>query len=208
MYKKIRLYYQIIFLLLLFLSFSSSSSLLSKEELPQNWTEQQMCDFITDKIINYRTSLIISNGDEIQIKFMNRDTMNKRFTEFRQIQTLRKKHFDTKKIKKYYIPNMFNVDIDNRPTYTVAVPWNVKNCYDFIEYAAYDQILYYSLTYSYDLIPNPHIIVEGNKISIDPHTLVKYSSSFPSHTKKEWYSNQKPNIDLNKKLPSLDHLDL
>jgi hypothetical protein len=34
---------------------------------------------------------------------------------------------------------------------------------------------------------------------------VKYSSSFPSHTKKEWYSNQKSKIDLNQKPPSFHH---
>jgi hypothetical protein len=55
------------------------------------------------------------------------------------------------------------------------------------------------------MIPNPHLIAEGNNISKDPHTLVKYSSSFPSHKKKESYSNQKPKIDLKNKSPSLDH---
>jgi hypothetical protein len=100
---------------------------------------------------------------------------------------------------------MFNVDIENRPTYTVAVPSNVQDCYDFIEYATFDQMLYYSLKYSYDMISNPHLREEGNKISIDPHSLVKYSSSFPSHTKKEWYSSQKPKIHLQNKSPSLDH---
>jgi hypothetical protein len=79
-----------------------------------------------------------------------------------------------------------------------------EDCYDFVEYAAYDQMLYYSLTYSYDMIPNPYLMVEGNKISIDPHTLVKYSSNFPSHTKKEWYSNPKLKVDLEKKPPPLD----
>jgi hypothetical protein len=113
MFKKIRLYHLILLLLLLLQ--------LSSDELPQNWTEQQMRDFITDKIIQDKTSLLITNGDEDKIKFMNRDTMNKKFTEFKQIQTIRKKFYDIKTIKKYYIPNMFNFDIDNRPTYTVAV---------------------------------------------------------------------------------------
>jgi hypothetical protein len=99
---------------------------------------------------------------------------------------------------------MFNVDMDNRPTYTVAVPWHAEDCYDFIEYTAHDQMLYYSLTYSYDIIQNPHLREEGNKIFIDPHTLVKYSSSFPFHKQKEWYSNPKPKIDSNQKPPSLD----
>jgi hypothetical protein len=185
-------------------STSSSSSLLS-DDLPQIWTEQEIQQFITEKIINDRTSLIITNGDENQIKLMNRNTMNKKLAEFRKTQAVRKKFYDIKTIKKYYIQNMFNVDVDNRPTYTVAVKWYVEDCYDFIEYTAFDQMLYYSLTYSYDMIPNPHLREEGNKISIDPHTSVKYSSSFPSHTKKECYSNQKRRIDLSQKPPSLDH---
>jgi hypothetical protein len=52
---------------------------------------------------------------------------------------------------------------------------------------------------------NPHLTEEGNKISIDLHSLMKYSSSFPSHKNKEWYSTQRPKIDFNQKLPSLDH---
>jgi hypothetical protein len=124
-----------------------------------------MSDFITDKIINDTTSLIITKGDENQIKLMNSD----RYKHFiRSIKILKK--------KKYYIPNMFNVYDDNKLTYTVAVPWYVEDCYDFIEYAAYDQILYCSLTYSYDVISNPHLIVEGNKISIDSQSLVKSCS--------------------------------
>jgi hypothetical protein len=74
--------------------------------------------------------------------------MNYKFTKFKQIQALRKKHDVIKKIKKYYIPNMFNVDDDKRPTYTVAIPWYAEDYYDFIEYAAFYQMLYYSLTYS------------------------------------------------------------
>jgi hypothetical protein len=34
---------------------------------------------------------------------------------------------------------------------------------------------------------------------------VKYSSSFPFHKKREWYSNQKRRIDLSQKPPSLYH---
>jgi hypothetical protein len=76
---------------------------------------------------------------------------------------------------------MFNVDMENRPTYTVAIPWKAEDCYDFIEYTAHDQMMYYYLKYSYDMISNPHLLEEGNKISINPHSLVKYSSSFVPH---------------------------
>jgi hypothetical protein len=186
-------------------SSSSSSSLLDPNERPQNWTEKQMRDFITDKIINDRSSLLITNGNEQEIKLMNRDTINKKLAEFRKLQALRKNYYDIKTVTKYYIPNMFNVDDDKRPTYTVAVPWYAEDCYDFIEYSAFDQMVYYSLTCSYDMIPNPHLREEGNKISIDPHSLVKYSSSFEPHKNSGWYLNQKVKIDLNQKPPSLDH---
>jgi hypothetical protein len=46
---------------------------------------------------------------------------------------------------------------------------------------------------------------EDNKISIDPHSLVKYSSSFEPHTNKELYSNHRPKMDFNQKQPSLDY---
>jgi hypothetical protein len=102
-----------------------------------------MRNFITDKIINHRTSLIITNCDEQDIKLKNRDTMNKKLAEFRKIQAVGNKHYNPKTLKKYFISNMFNVDYDKRPTYTVAISWYVKDCYDFVEYTTYNQILYY-----------------------------------------------------------------
>jgi hypothetical protein len=77
-------------------SSSSSDSLLDPSVLPQNWTEEQMRDFITDKIIHDRTSLMITNGDEDQIKLMNRDIMNAKLIEFRKLQTLRKQYYNPK----------------------------------------------------------------------------------------------------------------
>jgi hypothetical protein len=68
-----------------------------------------MLQFITDKIINDRTSLIITNGNEQDIKLMNRNIINIKLTEFG-----------------------VRVDDENRPTYTVAVHWYVEDSYDFI----------------------------------------------------------------------------
>jgi hypothetical protein len=97
---------------------------------------------------------------------------------------------------------MFKVD-DKRPDYTVAIPWYVENCFDFVEYSAYDQMLYYTLTYSYDIIWNQYVKVDGNKTSIVEHSLVRHSSSFTSNKRKEKYS--KPKIDPENKPPSLEH---
>jgi hypothetical protein len=81
-------------------SSSSSSSVLDPSVCPQNSSEQEMLDFIIDKIIQDRTSLIVTNGNENQIKLMNRDTMNRKLLEFKKLQTLRKQYYDPKPIKK------------------------------------------------------------------------------------------------------------
>jgi hypothetical protein len=86
---------------------------------------------------------------------------------------------------------MFKVDDDSRPDYTIATPWFAIDCYDFVEYAAYDQMLYYADTYSYDLIPNPHVKVDGNKTIIVDHTLIKRSNTFPTNKHKHLYLKKK-----------------
>jgi hypothetical protein len=46
-------------------------------------------------------------------------------------------------------------------------------------------MIYYTLIYSYDIIPNPHVKVDGNKISIVVRSFVRHSSSFASKKKEE-----------------------
>jgi hypothetical protein len=64
---------------------------------------------------------------------------------------------------------MFKVDEDKRPDYTVTIPWSAIKCFNFVEYTAFDQMLYYTDTYSYDIIPNPHVKVVSNKTTIVVH---------------------------------------
>jgi hypothetical protein len=63
---------------------------------------------------------------------------------------------------------MIKVDEDKRPDYTVAILWYVVDCFDFVEYATFNQMLYYADTYSYDIIPNPHVKVICNRTTIIP----------------------------------------
>jgi hypothetical protein len=65
------------------------------------------------------------------------------------------------------------------------------DCFDFVEYAANDQILYYADTYSYDIIPNPHAKVDVNKTTFVTHPLVRHSSTFKSNIKKTYIQNKK-----------------
>jgi hypothetical protein len=59
------------------------------------------------------------------------------------------------KILKYYLPHMLKADKDKRPDYVVVIPWFAVDCFDFVEYAAFNQMLYYADTCSYNIIPNP-----------------------------------------------------
>jgi hypothetical protein len=172
-------------------SFSSPYSVLNPKELPQNWTEQEMRKFITEKIIKDRTKFIRCNAGGDLPKYWNKDITIEKMKEFKKIQILRK-NYDPKTLK-YYLPHRFKVDDDSRPDYIVAIPWYAMNCFDFVEYAAFDQMLYYADTYSYDTIPNPHVKVDGNKTTLVLHPLVRPSSTFKSNKKKDLYPKQKIN---------------
>jgi hypothetical protein len=54
-------------------------------------------------------------------------------------------------------------------------------------------MLYYVDRYSYDIIPNPHVKVVGNKTTFVTHQLARHSNTFKSKQKKELFP--KPEID-------------
>jgi hypothetical protein len=138
-----------------------------------------------------------NNGGDLA-KYWNKDVMLEKLKEFKSIQQLRKNYYP--KTLKYYLPHMFKVDDDSRADYTVAIPWYPVDCYDFVEYAAFDQMLYYAYTCSYDLIPNPHVKVDGNKTIIVDHPLIKRSNTFASNKHKDLYLKQIINSE-NRPLP-------
>jgi hypothetical protein len=157
-----------------------------------------MREFITKRIIKNRSSFMRRDGCEDFVKYWNKDFMLEKLKEFKKIQVLRK-NYDPK-ILKYYLPHMFKVEEDKRPDYTVAIPRYPVDCFDFVEYATFDQMLYNVESYSYDIIQNPHVKVVGNKTSIVNHPLVRYSNTFKSNKKKDMYPKLK--IDLeNRSLP-------
>jgi hypothetical protein len=50
--------------------------------------------------------------------------------------------------------------------------------------------MYYADRYYYDLIPNPHVKVDGNKIIIVDHPFVRHSNTLPSNKHKDLYPKQ------------------
>jgi hypothetical protein len=55
-------------------------------------------------------------------------------------------------------------------------------------------MLFYADTYSYDIILNPHVKVDGNKTTFVVHPLVRHSSTF-SNKKKDLFPKQKINSE-------------
>jgi hypothetical protein len=112
-------------------SFNYSSSCSIFTPLPSSWTEDQMREYISEKIIKDRTKFMERDGGKDFAKYSNKDVMLEKLKEFKQIQQLRK-NYDPKTLK-YYLPHLFKVDNDNRPDYTVAIPWFLVDCFDFVE---------------------------------------------------------------------------
>jgi hypothetical protein len=63
--------------------------------------------------------------------------MIEKLKELKQREVLRKKFYDLKTVA-YYIPYMFKVD-DKRLDHTVPIPWQTEDCFDIIEYPAFNQ---------------------------------------------------------------------
>jgi hypothetical protein len=86
---------------------------------------------------------------------------------------------------------MFKVDEDKRLDYMVVILWFVVDCFDFVEYAAFDQMLYYAEKYSYDIILNPHVKVVVNKTSMVIHPLVRHSNTLNLNKRRSGFQNWK-----------------
>jgi hypothetical protein len=66
-------------------SSSSFYSVLSPEDLPSNWTEQQMRKYISEKIIKDRTKFVERDVGKDFAKYSNKDFMLEKLKEFKQI---------------------------------------------------------------------------------------------------------------------------
>jgi hypothetical protein len=133
------------------------------------------------------------DGGEDFVRYWNNDDMLEKLREFKLIQSLRK-NYDPKNFK-YYLPHIFKVDYDSRPDYIVAILRYPVDCFDFVEYATFDQMLYYVDTYGYDIISNPHVKVDGNRITKIDNLLERHSNTYKSNKKKDLYPKQNINSE-------------
>jgi hypothetical protein len=64
-------------------------------------------------------------------------------------------------------------------TVTIQIQWFAYDCFDIDEYPSFHQMIYCTYIYNYNIMQNPHVKVDDNKIS-----LVRHSSSFTSNKTK------------------------
>jgi hypothetical protein len=129
-------------------------------------------------------------------KYWNEDVMKETIKKFKQMQPSHEKIILISKLL-IIIFHIFSRLMIKRPDYAISIPCFHKDCFDFVEYAAFYQIIYYALMYYYDIILNPHVKVDSNKSFIVKCLLVRYLSSFTSNKKKNTYGNL--DITLDKK---------
>jgi hypothetical protein len=67
---------------------SSPYSVLNPEELPQNWSDKQIREFITKRIIKDRSSFMKRDGCGGFVKYWNKDVMLEKLKEFKKMQVL------------------------------------------------------------------------------------------------------------------------
>jgi hypothetical protein len=75
-----------------FISMNNSSStssspylVLNPEQLPKNWTDKEMREFIIKKIIKDRSEFMRRDGGEDFVRYWNKDVMLEKLKEFKKI---------------------------------------------------------------------------------------------------------------------------
>jgi hypothetical protein len=81
---------------------------------------------------------------------------NKKSIEFQDIQKLRASYYDVRTIE-YFLLYMFLVEYYRRPSYAVAIPAKLEDCFNLIEYQVYDNMMDVINQLGYNIIPNPHV---------------------------------------------------
>jgi hypothetical protein len=63
---------------------------------------------------------------------------------------------------------MFLVEDDKRPSYLVAIPAFAGDCFNLLEYLAYDNMMDIINKFSYNIIPNLHVnMFDLKKLSLN-----------------------------------------
>jgi hypothetical protein len=140
-------------------------------------TEEKLKEEIANKIkrnrfLQYQDRV---NYSEKEKNIIVRDEKTK---EFETIQKLRASYYNVRTIA-YFLPYMFLVEDDKKPSYVVAIPAKAEDCFNLIEYLAYYNMMDVINKLGYNIIPNLHVnLFDLGKIKTASYRIPK--SKIPS----------------------------
>jgi hypothetical protein len=80
----------------------------------------------------------------------------KKRNEFDLIKRKRSRYYDPGNIEFYLFPHVYLVEDHLRPSKIIAIPAKAEDCYNEMEYQAFDNMMDICLRFGYDTIRNPH----------------------------------------------------
>jgi hypothetical protein len=76
--------------------------------------------------------------------------------EFDLIKRKRSRYYNARDIEFYLFPHVYIVEDHLRPSKVIAIPAKAVDCYNEMEYQAFDNMMDICLRFGYDTIRNPH----------------------------------------------------
>jgi hypothetical protein len=150
------------------ITFSSPSIGKTEEDLKEEIANK----IVRDRFLKYQDTV---NYSEIE---KNINLQNEKSNEFQQMQKKRTSYYDVRTLV-YFLPYMFLVEDDRRPSLTVTIPAKAEYCYNLLEYQAYDNMMDVINKLGYNIIPNPHVnLFDLGKIKYESYRITK--SKIPS----------------------------
>jgi hypothetical protein len=139
------------------------------EKLEKELKEEIANKIVRDRFLQYQDRVDYSEKEK---NIILRDEKTK---EFEKIQKLRASYYDVRTLV-YFLPYMFLVEDDKRPSYLVAIPAFAGVCFNIFEYLAYDNIMDIINKFGYNIIQNPHVnIFDFKKIKSESYHIPKSS---------------------------------
>jgi hypothetical protein len=119
-------------------------------------SEEELKEEIANKIVRNR---FLQYQDTVNYSETEKNIIlqSEKTKEFEKIEKLRASYYDVRTLA-YFFPYMFLVEDNKRPSYAVAIPAKAEDCFNLVEYLAYDNMMNIINKLGYNIISNPHVI--------------------------------------------------
>jgi hypothetical protein len=120
-------------------------------EKPEKELKEEIANkIVRDRFLQYQDRVDYSEKDK------NIILRNEKTKEFEKIQKIHASYYNVRTLV-YFLSYMFLVEDDKRPSYLVAIPAFAGDCFNLLEYLAYDNMMDIINKFGYNIIPNPHV---------------------------------------------------